>query len=241
MLDAAGVHAAYLREQAACRVVTVCLGEEPEADFIGQSVDLDGGVVMICEQQSGESHVFRSCLSGRHNALNLLLAVAAGRTVGLAWEAIEQGLLRVNMPQMRWQRTEAAGVVSINDAYNANPLSMRCALEAFSQTKVLARRVVVLGDMLELGVDSERFHRELGRTLAEGPWQVVVAVGKDARWMAEAAITAGFPAAAVHHFSDTTAAVSGIVELVKPGDTLLFKASRGMKLEQVEAAVLTRV
>lgn len=240
VLNAAGVYASYLREQAACRIVTVCLGEGPESDFVGKPIDLDDGFIMVCEQQSGESQAFRSGLSGRHNALNLLLAVAAARTAGLAWEAIAQGLAHLNMPQMRWQRTEAAGVVSINDAYNANPLSMRCALDAFSQTKALTRRVVVLGDMLELGVDSERFHRELGCELAEGPWQMVVAVGKNARWIAEAAINAGFPATAVHYFSDTTAAVNGIAGLVKPGDTLLFKASRGMALEQVEAAVLGR-
>jgi UDP-N-acetylmuramyl pentapeptide synthase len=128
--------------------------------------------------------------------------------------------------------------VSINDAYNANPPAMRCALETFAQTAAAARRVVVLGDMRELGEASESFHRELGRWVAAGPWGLVVAVGKDARWIAEEAVVAGFPAGAVRHFADTAAAAIGIRDLLKPGDTLLFKASRGMELERVEAAAL---
>ncbi len=238
VIDAAGAHAAYLRAQAACRVVSVRLGEGGDADFRGIPVDLDGGVVAVAECATGAVHTLRSGLAGRHNALNLLLAAAAGRAAGLAWEDVERGLLRLRMPPMRWQRTEAAGVVSINDAYNANPVSMRCALETFAQTAAPARRVLVLGDMRELGADSERYHRELGRALAGGPWQALVAVGQDASWIAAEAVAAGFPAAAVHTFSDTAAAAQAIRGLVRPGDTLLFKASRGMELERVEAALL---
>lgn len=238
VIDAAGTHADYLRAQAACRVVTVRLGEGGEADFRGTLVDVGSGSIAITESGTGLAYNVHSGLSGRHNALNLLLAVAAGRTAGLAWEDVERGLLRLAMPPMRWQRTEAAGVVSINDAYNANPVSMRCALETFAHTPVPGRRVLVLGDMRELGVDSERYHRELGRLIAGGPWQVLVAVGQDVRWTVEAAVAAGFPAVAVYTFSETTAAARDIRDVVKPGDTLLFKASRGVALEQVEAAVL---
>ncbi len=238
VIDADGAYAAYLRAQAACRVISVRLGEGGEVDYCGTPVDLDGGVVMVHERAGGESCSLRSGLTGRHNALNLLLAVAAARTAGLSWEAITRGLGQLTMPPMRWQRTEAAGVVSINDAYNANPVSMRCALETFAQTAAPTRRVVVLGDMRELGAASERFHRELGRLVAAGPWHLVVTVGKDARWIADEAIAAGYPAVAVVHFADTDAAARGIRDLIQPGDTLLFKASRGMELERVEAAVI---
>jgi UDP-N-acetylmuramyl pentapeptide synthase len=112
-------------------------------------------------------------------------------------------------------------------------------LETFARTAAAARRVVVLGDMRELGAASEHFHRELGRRVAAEPWGLVVTVGKDARWIAEEAVAVGFPAGAVRHFSDTAAAVLGIRDLLKPGDTMLFKASRGMELERVEAAALT--
>jgi UDP-N-acetylmuramoyl-tripeptide--D-alanyl-D-alanine ligase len=239
VIDAAGAHAPYLRAQAACRIISVRLDEGGgEADYLGTREDADGGVVRVCERASGESFVLRSGLPGRHNAVNLLLAVAAGRATGMAWRMIEQGLAQVAMPAMRWQRTEGDGLVSINDAYNANPPAMRCALETFARTAAAARRVVVLGDMRELGEASERFHRELGRTVAAGPWGLIVAVGADARWIAEEAVAAGFPAGAVCHFDDTAAAVRGIRDLLKPGDTLLFKASRGMELERVEAAAL---
>jgi len=238
VIDADGAHASYLRSQAACRIVSVRLGERDTADYTGTGVDEDGGVVLVCERASGESRPLRSGLVGRHNATNLLLAVAAGRTAGLSWEVIERGLENLKLPPMRWQRTEAGGVVSINDAYNANPIAMRCALETFARTAASARRVVVLGDMRELGESSERFHRELGRLVAAGPWDLVVAVGKDARWIVEEAITTGFSAGATHHFKDTAAAAHGIRDLVHPGDTVLFKASRGLTLEQVEAALL---
>lgn len=238
VIDADGAHASFLRAQAACRIISVRMGDGGEADYAGTWADADGGVVRVCERASGASQVLRSGLAGRHNAVNLLLAVAAGRATGMAWEAIERGLAHLSMPAMRWQRTEVDGLVSINDAYNANPPAMRCALETFARIGAAARRVVVLGDMRELGAASEHFHRELGRCVAAQPWDLVVAVGKDARWIAEAAVASGFPAGAVRHFSDTAAAVLGIRDLLKPGDTLLFKASRGMELERVEAAAL---
>jgi UDP-N-acetylmuramoyl-tripeptide--D-alanyl-D-alanine ligase len=238
VIDADGAHAPYLRAQAACRIISVRMDDSGEADYLGSLVDADGGVVRVCERTSGESQVLRSGLVGRHNAINLLLTVAAGRATGMTWEAIERGLARLAMPSMRWQRTEVDGLVSINDAYNANPPAMRCALDTFAQTAAAARRVVVLGDMRELGEASESFHRELGRWVAAGPWGLVVAVGQDARWIAEEAVAAGFPAGAVRHFADTAAAAIGIRDLLKPGDTLLFKASRGMELERVEAAAL---
>ena len=115
---------------------------------------------------------------------------------------------------------------------------MRCALETFARIETQARRVVVLGDMRELGADSERFHRDLGRLVAAGPWRMVVAVGADSRWVVEEAVAGGFPASAIHHFGDTAAAAQGIRALVRPGDLLLFKASRGMALERVEEVVL---
>jgi UDP-N-acetylmuramyl pentapeptide synthase len=214
------------------------MDDSGEADYRGTLVDADGGVVRVCERTSGESQVLRSGLVGRYNAVNLLLAVAAGRATGMAWEAIERGLARLAMPPMRWQRTEVDGLVSINDAYNANPPAMRCALDTFAQTAAAARRVVVLGDMRELGEASESFHRELGRWVAAGPWGLVVAVGQDALWIAEEAVAAGFSAGAVRHFADTAAAAIGIRDLLLPDDTLLFKASRGMELERVEAAAL---
>jgi UDP-N-acetylmuramyl pentapeptide synthase len=134
----------------------------------------------------------------------------------------------------------AGGVTVIDDAYNANPESVRAALETFAEVAAgAARRVVVLGDMLELGGESPELHAEVGRRLAElNTADVAVFVGP----LSEAGARAMSGArAAVRHFADkgpsTVAAVAG---LLRPGDCVLLKGSRGMALERVLTALQER-
>jgi UDP-N-acetylmuramoyl-tripeptide--D-alanyl-D-alanine ligase len=126
-----------------------------------------------------------------------------------------------------------SGAVVINDCYNANPLSMRAALDDLStQEPAGGRRVAVLGDMLELGAEEEEAHRELGRQAARSGVDVLLAVGPRA-----ATAAAAFPREA-HAVRDAAEAAKLARRLVGPGDVVLVKASRGVGLEVVAEALV---
>jgi UDP-N-acetylmuramoyl-tripeptide--D-alanyl-D-alanine ligase len=185
---------------------------------------------------NGRAEVFVPLL-GRHTASNALAAIAVGRKMMLPEEAIFEGLRQATGPDMRLQLKQHGEVHLLNDAYNANPSSMRAALETLATLNSGKRKAAVLGEMRELGESSERYHREIG-TLAAGSMLAWLAcVGKEARAMADAAIAAGMPAASVVHFDTTDAAKEGVPAMVAPGDLVLVKASRSIGLEKVAQAI----
>ncbi|MEA2234816.1 MAG: UDP-N-acetylmuramoyl-tripeptide--D-alanyl-D-alanine ligase [Solirubrobacteraceae bacterium] len=158
-----------------------------------------------------------------HMRRNALAALAAARAVGVE----PRGRLEVTLSALRGQRTELPGpVVVIDDCYNANPMSMRAALDDLSAS-ASGRRVAVLGDMLELGPDEGRFHEELGDYAAAAGVDVLVAVGPLA-----ARIRERFRGE-LHAVDDAAAAAALVPELVAAGDTVLVKGSRGVGLEVV--------
>jgi UDP-N-acetylmuramoyl-tripeptide--D-alanyl-D-alanine ligase len=162
-----------------------------------------------------------------HMRTNALAALAAARAVG----ADPRGPLEVKLSALRGQRIDLPGpVVVIEDCYNANPMSMRAALEDLRATAT-GRRVAVLGDMLELGRDELRFHAEIGAHAGECGVDVLIAVGPLAAHMG--ARYGG----EMHAVQDAAAAAQLAAELVVPGDTVLVKASRGVGLEAVSAGM----
>jgi UDP-N-acetylmuramoyl-tripeptide--D-alanyl-D-alanine ligase len=163
--------------------------------------------------------------TSQHMRSNALAALAAARAVGVQ----PRGRLKVALSALRGQRIELPGpVLVIDDCYNANPMSMRAALDDLAASAP-ARRVAVLGDMLELGPDEARFHEEIGAHAGASGVDVLVTVGPLAAGMA-----AGYGAAGAHHATDDAAAAATLVaQLVAPGDTVLVKASRGVGLEVV--------
>ena len=164
-----------------------------------------------------------------HMRSNALAALAAARAVG----ADPSGPLQVTLSAMRGQRVDLPGpVVVIEDCYNANPMSMRAALDDLRATATATgRRVAVLGDMLELGRDELRFHAEIGAHAGECGVDVLIAVGPLAAHMG--ARYGG----EMHAVADAAAATALAAELVRPGDTVLVKASRGVGLEAVTAGM----
>ena len=160
----------------------------------------------------------------RHNAL---AALTAARAVGVE----PTGRITVALSPLRGQRIELPGdIVIVNDCYNANPMSMRAALDDLAAS-ARGRRVAVLGDMLELGPEEERFHAEIGAYAAAAGVDVLVSVGALAEH-----IGAAF-AGRTHHVPDARAAAAVMPGLLEPGDTVLVKASRGVGLEVVAQAL----
>jgi UDP-N-acetylmuramoyl-tripeptide--D-alanyl-D-alanine ligase len=164
-----------------------------------------------------------------HMRRNALAALAAARALGVE----PDGLLDVALSSLRGQRIELpGGIVVINDCYNANPMSMRAALDdlAASEVRPPARRVAVLGDMLELGPDEARFHAEIGAHARAAGVDVLVAVGPRAAHLAD-----GY--GEVIAVPDAQAAAAAVPQLLQPGDTVLLKGSRGVGLEVVARAL----
>lgn len=185
----------------------------------------------VTEWRTGESAIFDAPLPGRHVIANAGLAIAVARQFGIDWGALAERLRAFRPPGMRWQEIERDGVRYINDAYNANPMSMRAALDAFATVAVEGRRWLVLGAMRELGAAAREYHAELGRALAGGPWAGAILVGEEGRWIREGAVAAGFDRVRV--VDDAPAAARVLKDLIRPGDTVLLKASRGVELERV--------
>jgi UDP-N-acetylmuramoyl-tripeptide--D-alanyl-D-alanine ligase len=141
---------------------------------------------------------------------------------------------------MRLQLRQVAGIRVLNDAYNANPPSMRAAIELLAWLSTRGRRVAVLGDMLELGEWSGESHARIGRILARDfPPDLLICVGPHARGIADAAVRCGFSPGHVEHFPGVGSATA-IAALLKPRDLVLLKASRAIGLEAVEQAIAAR-
>jgi UDP-N-acetylmuramoyl-tripeptide--D-alanyl-D-alanine ligase len=161
-----------------------------------------------------------------HMRRNALAALAGARAVGVE----PDGLLDVALSSLRGQRIDLPGdIVVINDCYNANPMSMRAALDDLAAS-ASGRRVAVLGDMLELGPDEARFHAEIGAHARETGVDVLVAVGPRAAHFAD-----GY--GEVIALPDAQAAAAAVPGLLAPGDTVLLKGSRGVGLEVVARAL----
>ncbi len=174
-------------------------------------------------------------LAGRHNILNALAAIAVAVEFGVPAADISSSLSAFNGVHKRMELIKLpCGVTVLNDCYNANPLSMKTALETVSEFKAFGgRRVAILGDMLELGNWSARAHCDIGRLAAKCGLDFLVAVGDKSKSMMQAAIEAGFKHENALHFTDSSGASERVNDYIRPGDFILIKGSRGMKLEVI--------
>jgi UDP-N-acetylmuramoyl-tripeptide--D-alanyl-D-alanine ligase len=168
-------------------------------------------------------------LTARHQALNLLAALHAYAAVGLPLAGAQAGATQIEISRLRGEELPlAGGGVLINDCYNANPVSMRAALAHLVDRAGSGRRVAVLGDMAELGPDAPAYHREVGAAAAELGVDELVAIGELARGYVE-----GASGIAARWVATVPEGIAALREIVRPGDTVLLKASRAIGLEAV--------
>ena len=206
----------------------------PGGDIYDEGASLKYGVVpdalptqhVVIAQ--GERVELELPFDSQHNLLNALAALAAARAIGVH----PSGRIDVRFSSMRGERVAVGlGVVVINDCYNANPLSMRAALDDLASHHAEGRRVAVLGDMLELGPAEREHHREIGAYAASAGVELLVTVGPRA-----AAMLDSFDGES-QAVLDAEEAAALLPELVLPGDVVLVKASRGVGLEVVTEAL----
>ena len=163
---------------------------------------------------------------------NLLAASAVCLAFGLQLEEIRPAILALQPFSGRGTLVETGGVRVYDDSYNSNPRALEAALKSLAVLPA-ARKVAVLADMLELGEGEKEFHRLAGEVAARAGWDVIVAVGPLAALIAEGAAGTGMSAAAIHRFADAEAAAAAIPDIVRDGDLVLVKGSRGMRTETI--------
>jgi UDP-N-acetylmuramoyl-tripeptide--D-alanyl-D-alanine ligase len=178
-----------------------------------------------------EPFEFTAPLPGEHMIANSRRAAALGLALGLSPEAVQSGLNAFKPTPMRWERTLHNGIVFINDAYNANPLSMRAALKTFADLPCEGRRFAVLGGMRELGGTAEDEHRELGQFVNDLYFDSVITVGEAGAQI----ICDGMLGL------DKAAAADVLRTHLRSGDMVFFKASRGERLETILDELKTKI
>jgi UDP-N-acetylmuramoyl-tripeptide--D-alanyl-D-alanine ligase len=224
----------YLASRARCRVVS--FGLSPKADVRALDVRTDerkGAAFRLMLPGKARPAAVAIRVHGVHNVSNALAAAAVGHVLSLGGATIAQGLARFRPAAMRSQVSEHNGVQVINDCYNANPASMKAAVQLLAELGSSKRTIAVLGDMLELGPETRTLHRDVGAFLAERNISLLVACGALGRSIAEGARRGGMTSDRILEVPDAGAAAVAVKSLVRKGDVVLVKASRGMKMEQV--------
>lgn len=179
---------------------------------------------------TGEVHL---ATPGIHNMYNALAAIAVGQLMSIPGDLMKTALESFRPVEMRTETIEVANVLIVNDTYNANPASMRSALETFASIKVSGRKIAVLGDMLELGDNTEHLHREIGAFAASMNLDTLIVSGTLARNIAEGAAESGYPTDRLHLLDDVKEVIDHLLEYLQPGDALLVKASRSMGFDRI--------
>ncbi len=241
VLNADDAYYEYLASRARCRVLS--FGLSPRAQVRATEV-LTG---------SSRGTAFRLSLPGRargervslrvhgiHNVSNALAAAAVGHLLGVSAVGIVRGLVRVRPAAMRSQVVTLRRVRIINDCYNANPASMKAAIDLLAELGRGRRTIAVLGDMLELGPEAVALHRDVGAYLAGRGVSQLIACGVLGRELAAGARAAGMAAGRVREAPDAVAAGVQLHAAVQAGEVVLVKGSRGMKMERVIEALRKR-
>ncbi len=174
---------------------------------------------------------------GRHNLSNALAAAALSWSLGAPVDAVAEGLARFRPLQGRFRIRRFEAFTMVDDSYNANPASMESAMETLVAMSGEADRILVLGDMLELGEASERAHLDLGRAIGRVMPTLLCVTGRWADRVIEGARQEGVPAERIVGFEEPGAAVEAVTARLRGGEWILVKGSRGMALERVVEAL----
>ena len=228
----------YLASRATCRVVS--FGFSSKADVRATDVKSDGRngtIFRLMLPGKVRYTIVRIHVQGEHNVTNALAAAAVGSVLGLPGGVIAQGLSSFRPAAMRSQVFVSHGITVINDCYNANPASMKAAVQLLAQRGEGRNTIAVLGDMLELGANAVSMHEEVGGFVAQQGIDQLIACGVLGRSLAAGAERAGLDRTRIVLAQDAAAATTAVKAVAKSGDVVLVKASRGMKLEQVAQAL----
>ena len=182
---------------------------------------------------AGRDLRIQSPLPGRHNVYNLLAALAVGEYLGISPDLLAESVRSCVLPGRRMEVEIVKGVELVDDAYNANPVSMRAAFSAWQRMECLGRRIMVSGDMNELGDFSRREHQAWGKVLGKSTLDYLIFVGPCSNESSRAAAGEGFLKEKIFSVEDSAAAAELLSGLVEPGDSVLIKGSNNMKMGEI--------
>lgn len=204
----------------------------PECDVRASEIETtDDGVRFTLTGLDRTFSVFVPA-NGRHTVYNALAAATAALLAGAAPEDVRAGLSDFENAGMRQQVYERGGYTIIDDCYNAGPESMTAAIDVLTSHSSSGRRIAVLGDMMELGSISMAEHYKVGRLVAKKKVDMLLAYGANATRVVTGAVTGGMPPSRAIYYDDQDQLIHELRARAQPGDTLLFKGSRGMKMER---------
>lgn len=214
----------------------ITTGSDGKSDYIISDIDDSGADgIHFTLKHDGELQRFELPIPGRHNAWNGALAVAAAGKLGISMKEAADGLRRVELTDKRLTVRENEKLRVIDDTYNASPDSIRSAVDVLMKTKAL-RRVVILGDMLELGEVSARQHTLVGEYAAQQGVDLLVAIGTEAKHMAEGAAPQLRERAL--YFKTKEDFLQKKNSIIEASDVVLVKGSRGMAMEEIVRELL---
>jgi UDP-N-acetylmuramoyl-tripeptide--D-alanyl-D-alanine ligase len=223
------------------RVLTY--GIEHAADFRAEAIEDRGamGSSFVLEE-NGERVRLELALAGRHVISNALAALAAASVWGIGEAEAQDVLGGLQAPAMRGELLRFNnGAALINDSYNSSPAALHAMIKVLAATPEYRRRILAAGEMRELGASSPQLHREAGSFAAKtGKIDWIVGVEGDAAQIVEGAVAGGLSKAQTKFFASSEQAAEFLSDLVEPGDLLLVKGSRGVKMERIVEALLAR-
>jgi UDP-N-acetylmuramoyl-tripeptide--D-alanyl-D-alanine ligase len=212
---------------------TILYGQSPQAEIraVEVSYSMDGARFRVGPVE------FETSLTGRHNVSNILAGLATASVFGIAPDHLVHRVRALRPAKMRGERFTHNGIFVFNDCYNSNPDAVRAMLDVLRDTPA-RRRIVVLGEMLELGRLAEALHRDVGNYAAKVGIDVLVGIRGACCYMLDAAKRSGLADDAAFFFDEPKAAGEFVKSLAQPGDAILFKGSRGVHVEDALASFL---
>lgn len=213
-------------------------GIENKSDFMADNIRIvsDKGMKFTLVVQNSVNKEIYFPLLGRHNIYNALAASAAAFAMGIKLDLIERCLSSFKPLDLHMQLSNFYKDIKIlNDSYNASPLSVKSSLETLTEVAQKNRKIAILGDMLELGEKTDFYHREIGKEVAKLSIAILITVGPGGKIIAQSSKEEGMAEERVFSFgkNEKINLANKLLNLIKPGDYILLKGSREMKMEEI--------
>ena len=214
----------------------VTFGLNDGCDFMAERIqESDCGINFALN----DTYLVKLRMLGRHNVYNALAAIAAASLYGIEPGDAAKALQGFVLPKLRMEYQKCDGIEFIFDCYNSNPASLRSAIETLRDMGRGGRKVLIAGDMLELGASGQELHREIGRFAARAKIDLFASVGPLSRYILEGAQEEGIGGESLLRFENSVEAAKALKDILREGDLVLVKGSRGMKMEEIKKCFTT--
>ncbi|HEY5585174.1 MAG TPA: UDP-N-acetylmuramoyl-tripeptide--D-alanyl-D-alanine ligase [Ruminiclostridium sp.] len=220
-------------------IKTVFYGTNSELDYVGQDYESLGEAGTRFNIIIGEQ-IYKVAVPvpGAHNVYNALAAIAVGIELNIPMNVIIEGIAQYSPGNMRQNIITYNGMKIINDAYNASPQSIQAAINVLEELSSKTRSIAILGDMLEMGNMAEELHYSVGSFIKDKKIDYLITVGKDSKNITQAVTDSGNQIIKLQHFDNNNEALIYILSIIRQGDFILIKGSRGMKMEQIADGIM---